>query len=190
MGTGLFVTRLGTKKRNERNGINEMGKVFFSLTINSVLIKDKREMRTKIQCHARFEKLKDIFSDYPYIASAYLFGSHVSGEISPESDVDIAILLKKTAPRGRELIHAEDYLAYKIAKRLEVIEVDLIDINNKGSLFQHNVLRTGILIYDGDPAFRIKFETRTIIHFCDFEPTLRYIEKLQLQGRIERYARP
>lgn len=140
--------------------------------------------------HARFEKIKDVFNDYPYIASAYLFGSHVSGKSTPESDVDIAILLKHNAPKGRELIHEEDYLAYKIARMLEVIEVDLIDLNSKGILFQHNVLRTGMLIYDGDPAFRIRFETRVIIRFCDFEPTLRYIEKRQLQGRIERYARP
>jgi len=104
--------------------------------------------------HARFEILKDIFKNYPYIASAYLFGSHVSGKVTPESDVDIAILLKSNAPCGRELLHEEDYLAYQLARALGVKEVDLIDLNKKGILFQHNILRTGILIYDGDPAFR------------------------------------
>lgn len=143
-----------------------------------------------MQLHARFEKLKDIFRDYPYIASAYLFGSHVSGKITPESDVDIAILLKDNAPDGKELLHEEDYLAYRVARALGSKEVDLIDLNSKGLLFQHNVLRTGILIYDDDPAFRIRFETGVIIRFCDFEATLRYIEKRQLKGRIERYARP
>jgi len=144
----------------------------------------------KMQLHARFEKLKDVFNDYPYISSAYLFGSHVSGKITPESDADIAVLLKSNAPDGRELLHEEDYLAYRVAGALGVKEVDLIDLNKKGILFQHNVLRTGMLIYDSDPAFRIRFETGVIIRFCDFEPTLRYIEKRQLQGRIERYARP
>jgi len=143
-----------------------------------------------MQLHARFEKLKDIFRDYPYISSAYLFGSHVSGKITPESDVDIAVLLKSNAPGGRELLHEEDYLAYRLAKAVGIKEVDLIDLNSKGLLFQHNVLRTGILIYDSDPGFRIRFETGVIIRFCDFEPTLRYIEKRQLQGRIERYDRP
>jgi len=140
--------------------------------------------------HARFEILKEIFENYPYIASAYLYGSHVSGKVTPESDVDIAVLLKSNAPYGRELLHEEDYLAYQLARALGVKEVDLIDLNKKGILFQHNILRTGILIYDSDPAFRIKFETGVIIRFCDFEPTLRYIEKRQLQSRIERYARP
>ncbi|MBM4276769.1 MAG: nucleotidyltransferase domain-containing protein [Deltaproteobacteria bacterium] len=143
-----------------------------------------------MQLHAQFEKLKDVFNDYPYISSAYLFGSHVSGKITPESDADIAVLLKSNAPDGRELLHEEDYLAYRLAKALGVKEVDLIDLNSKGTLFQHNVLRTGILLYDSDPPFRIRFETGVIIRFCDFEPTLRYIEKRQLQGRIKRYARP
>jgi len=140
--------------------------------------------------HISFEKLKDVFNDCPYIASAYLFGSHVSGKATSKSDVDIAILVKKNAPKGRELLHEEDYLAYRVAKILGFKEVDLIDLNSKGIIFQHNVLRTSVLIYDGDPAFRIKFETEVIIRFCGFEPTLRYIENFQLRGRIERYTRP
>ena len=135
------------------------------------------------------EKFEAIFKDYPYIASAYLFGSQVSGKVTLDSDVDIAILLKNDAPRGKELLHEEDYLAYRLARMLGSKEVDLIDLNRKGTVFQHNVLRTGFLIYDADPAFRIRFETEVIIRFCDFEPTLRYIEKLQLQGRIERFTR-
>ena len=140
--------------------------------------------------YSHFEKLRDIFEDYSYIASAYLFGSHVSGKATQERDVDIAILLRNNAPKGKELVHEEDYLAYRVATRLGVKEVDLIDLNSKGLIFQHNVLRTGHLIYDNDPAFRIEFETMVIIRFCDFEPTLRYIEKLQLQSRIERLANP
>jgi predicted nucleotidyltransferase len=137
-----------------------------------------------------FEKLKDVFEDYPYIVSAYLFGSQATGKLTSESDVDIAILLRNDAPKGKELLHEEDYLAYKAAKMLGVKEVDLIDLNSKGIVFQHNVLRTGVLIYDADPAFRIKFETEVIIRFCDFEPTLRSIERLQLQSRIERFVKP
>lgn len=87
-----------------------------------------------------FEKLQDIFKDYPYIASAYLFGSQVSGKTGPMSDVDIAILVTEDAPKGRKLIHEEDYLSYKVAKALDVEEVDLVDLNSQGLIFQHNVL--------------------------------------------------
>ena len=134
------------------------------------------------------KKLKDIFKDYPYIASAYLFGSQALGKIGPMSDVDIAILLKEDAPKGRELIHKEDYLAYKIAKALGVKGVDLVDLNSQGLIFKHNVLRTGKLIYDADPRLRVSFEMRVITEFCDFEPTLRFIEKYHLKGRLRRCA--
>lgn len=133
-------------------------------------------------------KLKDIFKDYPYIVSAYLFGSQASGKIGPMSDVDIAILLRDNAPKGRELIHEEDYLAYRIAGALQAKEVDLIELNSQGLIFRHNVLRTGKLIYDADPGLRISFEMRVISEFCDFEPTLRFIEKYHLKGRLRRCA--
>jgi len=135
----------------------------------------------------KIEKLKEIFKSYPYIVAAYIFGSQLSGKITPMSDVDIAILLKEEiAPKSKELIHEEDYLAYKIAKALEVKEVDLISLNKQGLIFQHNVLKSGKLIYDAQPELRIKFEMRTISNFCDFEPTLRFMEKFNLQGRIMR----
>ena len=99
------------------------------------------------------------------------------------------ILLKDNAQKGRELIHEEDSLDYTIAKVLEVKEVDLINPNSQRLVFQHNVLRTGKLIYDSDPEFRIKFEMRVIIYFCDFEPTLRFMEIFYPRGRIKRLAR-
>ena len=102
------------------------------------------------------KKLENIFKDYPYIASAYLFGSYSSSKAGPMSDVDIALLLKGNAPVGRKLILC------------------------------HNVLKTGRLIYDADTAFRIKFEMRVISNFCDFEPTLSFMERFHLRGIIKR----
>lgn len=135
-----------------------------------------------------FKKLKDVFKDYAYIASAYLFGSYALAKTGPMSDIDIAILLKDSAPKGRELIHEKDFLAYRIARILGVKDVDLIELNSQGLIFQHNVLRTGNLIYDADTKHRIKFETLVITNFCDFEPTLRFIEKSHLQGIRKRCA--
>lgn len=127
-------------------------------------------------------KLIDIFKEYPYIASAYLFGSAAKGKAGPMSDVDIALLYKENAPEGRELIHAEDYLSYRIAKTLGVKEVDLVNLREQGLVFQHNVIRSGKLIYDADPSFRIRFLTRLISNFCDFEPTLRFMNNYYFEG--------
>jgi len=135
------------------------------------------------------KKFKDIFKDYPYIASAYLFGSHALGKIGPMSDVDIAILLMDNAPKGRELIHEEDYLAYRIADALQAKEVDLIELNRQGLIFVHNVLRTGKLIYDANPDFRIRFVAKAISDYCDFEPTLRFMNKYYFKGYMMRLAK-
>lgn len=135
------------------------------------------------------EKLKDIFRDYPYIASAYLFGSHAKGRTGSMSDVDIAVLYKDSAPKGRDLIHAEGYLSYRIAKMLGVEEVDLINLRKQKLVFQHNVLRSGKLIYDADPDFRIKFVMHVILYYCDFEPTLRFMRKYSYKGRLRRLAK-
>lgn len=135
------------------------------------------------------EELKSIFKDYPYIAAAYLFGSHATGKKGPMSDVDIAVLLKEPYPKGRELMHEMDYLAYRVENVLQAGEVDLIELNNQGLIFQHNVLRTGKLIYDADPVFRIKFVAKVISDYCDFEPTIRFIKKFYLRGIINRVAR-
>jgi predicted nucleotidyltransferase len=135
------------------------------------------------------KKLKNIFEDYPYIVSAYLFGSQASGKTKPMSDVDIAILLRDNAPKGRKLIHEEDYLAYRIAKAIQAKEVDLIELNRQGLILVHNVLKTGKLIYDADPDFRIKFVSKVISDYCDFEPTLRFMNKYYFNGYMMRLAK-
>lgn len=134
------------------------------------------------------ENLKKIFKDYPYISSAYLFGSHASGRTGPMSDVDIAILLKDNAPEGRALVHEIDYLSYRIENVLQVKEVDLIELNKQGLIFVHNVLKTGKLIYDADPDFRIRFVAKVISDYCDFEPTLRFMNNYYFEGYKRRLA--
>lgn len=143
------------------------------------------------------EKIRDIFKNYPYIASAYLFCSQALCRTTPMSDVDIAIILKDNAPKGRELIHQLDYIAYRIEEALQVKhvpeglyqgEVDLIELNRQGLIFVHNVLKTGKLIYDADPEFRTKFVSRVISNYCDFEPTLRFMDKYHFEGYKRRLA--
>ncbi len=135
------------------------------------------------------ESLKPIFKDYPYIAGSYLFGSYATGKEGTMSDVDIAVLLKDPHPKGRDLIHEMNYLAYRIEDALGVGEVDLIELNNQGLIFVHNVLKTGRLIYDADTDFRIKFVAKVISDYCDFEPTLRFMNNYYFDGYRRRLAR-
>ncbi|MCL5966462.1 MAG: nucleotidyltransferase domain-containing protein [Deltaproteobacteria bacterium] len=130
--------------------------------------------------------IRSVLKDYPFVAAAWLFGSRASGSQGPMSDADIAILLGRSAPTGRRLIHAEDEMAARLAKPLKVKDVDLVALNSQGLVFRHNVLRTGRLVYDADRRYRIAFTQRVIVNFCDFEPTLRLVEKHHLKGRLKR----
>jgi predicted nucleotidyltransferase len=130
-----------------------------------------------------FGKLNYIFGEYPYIVCAYLFGSYATGRESPMSDVDIAVLSdEELAPKGRELLHEIDYLSYRIATCLHVKDVDVVGLNNKGHAFAHNVLKTGKLIYDANPDKRIKFAVKVISYYCDFQPTIKFLNKYYFAG--------
>ncbi len=87
------------------------------------------------------------------------------------------------------MIHEEDYLAYRIAETIQAKEVDLIELNRQGLIFVHNVLKTGKLIYDADPDFRIKFVSKVISDYCDFEPTLRFMNKYYFNGYMMRLSK-
>ena len=134
------------------------------------------------------EQIKEILKDYPYIVAAYLFGSQVTDRAGPMSDIDIAVLLKDGAPSGRELIHELDYLAYRLERILGARSVDLVELNTQGLIFVHNVLRTGRLIYDAEPELRIRFVARIISEYCDFEPTLRFMNKYYPEGYKRRLS--
>ncbi len=92
------------------------------------------------------------------------------------------------APAGRELIHELDYLAYRLERILGVRSVDLVELNTQGLIFVHNVLRTGRLIYDAEPELRIRFVARIISEYCDFEPTLRFMNKYYPEGYKRRLS--
>jgi len=135
-----------------------------------------------------FKVIENILKEYSYIACAYLYGSYVAGRESPRSDLDIAVLLNDKTPKGRELLHEIDYISYKITGALHIKEVDLVELNTQGLIFTHNVLKTGKLIYDADPSFRIKFMSKVISNYCDFEPTIRFMDRYYFDGYRRRIA--
>ena len=111
--------------------------------------------------------LQQHLNSYPEIVAAYLFGSIVTGEINPMSDVDVAILLEKQTPHQRELLLAFEVMsdAQKIFHR----EGDVKVLNRIKDLpFLHEVLSNGKLIYERDRETHRDFVARTISAYFDF----------------------
>jgi len=133
------------------------------------------------------EEIAFLFKAYPFIAAVYRFGSTTRGRESPLSDLDIAILVDdKRAPSGLKLLRTELLLAYEIQKQLSISEVDLITLNLQRLPLQYAVLRTGKLIYEADPKYRIRFVQKVVQAYLDFKPTLELIDRFHTQGRLRR----
>lgn len=133
------------------------------------------------------DEVAPLFRDYPFIVAAYQFGSTVRGQEGPLSDLDIAILVDdKRAPSAVDLLRIELILAHKLQKHLAVSEIDLITLNRQKLHLQHGILRTGQLIYDADPKYRVRFTQKVIEAYLDFQPTLEMIGQYHTRGRLRR----
>ena len=133
------------------------------------------------------DEVAHLFRAYPFVVAAYQFGSTVRGQESPLSDLDISILVDdKRAPSALDLLRIELILAHELQTYLGVPEIDLITLNRQKPPLQHGILRTGRLIYDADPKYRIRFTRKVIEAYLDFQPTLMLIGQYHTRGRLRR----
>jgi len=76
-------------------------------------------------------------------ASVYLFGSRAVGKMTAHSDIDVAVLPKKSLPPG---------LLAEIRDALEnsqiIYKVDLVNLSEVSELFKNRVINEGILWND------------------------------------------
>jgi predicted nucleotidyltransferase len=109
------------------------------------------------------------------VATAYLFGSVARETARPDSDVDVAVLLRRSPPPTLEGLQLD------MASDLEEVlgrSVDLVVLNGAPPDLVHRVLRDGRPIADADPSARIAFEVRARNEYFDILP------------HLERYRRP
>lgn len=132
------------------------------------------------------DELARVIAEHPGIAAAWVFGSVAQGTAGPQSDLDVAVLL-----RGNEETDAMSL--YALSADLERYSpsgrVDLVVLGPQGSVFRHRVLSTGRLVYDGDPESRFDFEDRTIREYLDWKPTHDIAMRSTFAGLRDRFAR-
>ena len=102
------------------------------------------------------------------IAVAYLFGSSATGEAGPNSDVDLAVLLKNGCPNAQFDLRLELYA--DCCRALKRNDVDVVVLNRTGNLFLlESVVRNGIVLFEEDAAFRAEYEVGVMHDFIDFK---------------------
>jgi predicted nucleotidyltransferase len=120
---------------------------------------------------AVLQQLQAFFNrDHIGIVCVYVYGSVARGEARDASDVDVAVLYAQEPPPTLDGLGLE--LGYTL-ERLLGKPVDLVILNRAPLDLIHRVLRDGVLVYDGDPSSRIRFEVQARNAYFDLLPYLR-----------------
>ncbi len=104
------------------------------------------------------------------VDAMWLFGSQAAGRATPESDVDIAVLLR-AAPDELTLLEVAESLSDELGSR-----VDIVELSRSGPVIATQALRHGRLICDANRRRRIAFETALPTRYADLKLVHRPIE--------------
>ncbi len=118
----------------------------------------------------KFKDLTMIFRRKKRIAAAYLFGSTATGRDRRGSDLDLAIVTKKTIS-GRERLRIEADLSSRLRR-----DVDLVVFGQSAPHLQHQILKYGRLICENDPVERVRQEVRARAEYLDTRHLFREIQ--------------
>jgi uncharacterized protein len=123
-------------------------------------------MKRKSAARPPLEKLEGIFTRYPEIKAAYLFGSQASGQTHSESDLDIALFPRLSTLRERKL----DLLTDLAAAGFD--DVDLVIIDTDDIVLRFEAVHQNRLLY-AVPEFDHASNFSIIIRqYFDFLPYL------------------
>lgn len=89
--------------------------------------------------------LEMIQNAFPSLTAVYLFGSCAAGEESPESDVDIALLLPHADAKTAGHL-SMDPLRFDLEKHLHR-KVDLVNLRLVSTVFQKEIIATGMRVF-------------------------------------------
>jgi predicted nucleotidyltransferase len=106
---------------------------------------------------------KTVLEYYPDIQGIYLFGSYMTEDEWPDSDVDIALLLPPEKAK-KELSFAMSECSSALAGFLNK-EVDLLNARNVATVFQNEIISKGRLLYCADQYAVDEFEMLTLSYY-------------------------
>jgi hypothetical protein len=126
---------------------------------------------------ADFDRLvREVVESAPAEAVAvYLYGSRARGTASPESDVDLGVVLR--SPPEPTLHGVARELEDAVERALK-IPVEVVVLNTAPADLVHRVLRDGVVLLDRDRAARIRFEVQSRNEYFDLAPLRRLYRRL------------
>jgi predicted nucleotidyltransferase len=124
-----------------------------------------------------------IFKKYPIIA-AYLFGSRAKkAKVGPLSDYDFGIQISKKVPETK-YSDIQIQIATELMHTIHCNKTDVVVLNNAPLLLKHQIISTGKLIYNKEPAERALMVFDTLAKYLDWQ----YFENLFSTSLIKKVA--
>ncbi len=129
--------------------------------------------------------LQEYFAGEEQILLAYLFGSQADETAGPQSDYDIALLVRQPS------LALQARLTHEIGVILETNRVDVVLLNRAPVELAYAVIAQGQLLYQRSVAERVEFEAKVLSLYGDYLPILRHQREEILQdvgkARVQRY---
>jgi uncharacterized protein YutE (UPF0331/DUF86 family)/predicted nucleotidyltransferase len=120
------------------------------------------------------------------VVLAYLYGSQAQGNVSPLSDVDMAVQFTPDLHR-RERFSQVAQLTSDLCQLLRRDDVYVVDLDAIPPLLCHRIYLDHRLLYCPDDAARVVFETRALRQYVETRPLRRtrwrYVRHRITQGR-------
>jgi predicted nucleotidyltransferase len=113
-----------------------------------------------------FDRVRRALEGEQDVAYAVLFGSGARGALRPPSDVDIAIELRRGAPRDPATLGCLTARLESAAER----EVDLVLIDEAPAPLAYRIFRDGRTLVESDHAALVARKARAILAYLDSKP--------------------
>ena len=135
-------------------------------------------MATQTEAEAVFHAARDaVLAALPDVLAIYVYGSFARGEDWPDSDLDIAVLLRP-GQRIPDLLGLIGNISQRIHR-----DVDLTDLRQAGDVLRREVLDNGRALFQSDPDQVLAWEASALTRYNHYREEVRNIlEDFQRTG--------
>jgi predicted nucleotidyltransferase len=130
-------------------------------------------------------RLASTFRESPVagIVSAYVFGSHVSGRIHNDSDLDLGVLFdRRLYETSRQRFDARVVLGGYLARTLHARDVDLVGLDDAPPTLVRTVMTRGLRVFCANVEADQVARRTALSRAADLEPFLRRMRRIKLDA--------